>query len=65
MPSSGGSSQPGNQTQVSYIAGRFFTGWDMREAHEANSGGGGLVPKSCQLLRPRGLSPELEVYAVP
>ena len=31
-PSSGGSSQPRNQTQVSCIAGRFFTTWATREA---------------------------------
>ena len=29
-----GSSQPRNQTQVSCIAGRFFTSWATREAHE-------------------------------
>ena len=28
IPFSRGSSQPGNQTQVSLIAGRFFTGWE-------------------------------------
>ena len=28
-----GSSRPGNQTQVSYIAGRFFTNWATRKAH--------------------------------
>ena len=28
-----GSSWPRNQTQVSYIAGRFFTNWAIREAH--------------------------------
>ena len=32
MPSSRGSSRPRNQTQVSGIAGRFFTNWAMREA---------------------------------
>ena len=31
MPSSRGSSQPKNQTQVSHIAGRFFTIWATRE----------------------------------
>ena len=29
-----GSSRPRNQTQVSCIAGRFFTSWATREAHE-------------------------------
>ena len=33
MPSSRGSSQPRDQTQVSCIAGRFFTDWATREAH--------------------------------
>ena len=32
MPSSRGSSQPRDQTQVSHIAGRFFTSWATREA---------------------------------
>ena len=32
MPSSRGSSQPRDQTQVSYIAGGFFTDWATREA---------------------------------
>ena len=32
MPSSRGSSQPRDQTQVSCIAGRFFTIWAIREA---------------------------------
>ena len=31
MPSFRGSSQPGDQTQVSRIAGRFFTVWATRE----------------------------------
>ena len=33
MPSSRGSSQPRDRTQVSLIAGRFFTTWATREAH--------------------------------
>ena len=32
MPSSSGSTQPKNQTQVSCIAGGFFTSWATREA---------------------------------
>ena len=32
FPSPGGSSQPRDQTQVSWIAGRFFTIWATREA---------------------------------
>ena len=33
IPFSRGSSPPGDQTQVSWIAGRFFTLWAIREAH--------------------------------
>ena len=33
FPFSRGSSQPRNQTQVSHIAGRFFTSWATGEAH--------------------------------
>ena len=33
-PFSRGSSQPRDQTQVSCIAGGFFTSWATREAHE-------------------------------
>ena len=32
-PFSSGSSRPRNQTGVSWIAGRFFTSWDIREDH--------------------------------
>ena len=35
---SGGSSQPRDQTQVSLIAGRFFTSWATWEAQEYWSG---------------------------
>ena len=38
MPSSMGSSQPKDQTQVSHIAGGFSTVWATREAHEYWSG---------------------------
>ena len=34
IPSSRVSSQPRDQTQVSHIAGRLFTGWARREAQE-------------------------------
>ena len=34
IPFSRGSSQPRDQTQVSHIAGRFFTVWAIREAHK-------------------------------
>ena len=38
FPFSSGSSQPRDQTQVSHIAGRFFTSWATREAQEHWSG---------------------------
>ena len=38
IPFSRGSSQPRDQTHVSHIAGKFFTIWDTREAHEYWSG---------------------------
>ena len=38
FPFSKGSSQPRDQTQVSCIAGRFFTSWATREAQEYWSG---------------------------
>ena len=38
VPFSGGSSHPRNQTQVSCIAGGFFTSWDTRETQEYCSG---------------------------
>ena len=34
FPFSRGSSQPRDQTQVSHVAGRFFTSWGTREAQE-------------------------------
>ena len=40
FPFSRGSSQPRDQTQVSYIAGRFFTSWATREAQEYTWVGG-------------------------
>ena len=38
MPSSRGSSQLSDQTQVSHIAGGFFTVWDTGKAQEYWSG---------------------------
>ena len=38
FPFSRASSQPRHRTQVSYIAGRFFTSWTTREAQEYWSG---------------------------
>ena len=45
MPSSRGSSQPRDQTQVSHITGRFFTSWATREAQEYWSGSLYLLQK--------------------
>ena len=39
MPSSRGSSQPRDQTQVSHIAGGFFTIWATKEVHLLDLGG--------------------------
>ena len=38
FPFSRGSYQPRDRTQVSHIAGRFFTSWATREAQEYYSG---------------------------
>ena len=38
IPFSRGSLQPRDRTQVSHIAGRFFTNWATREAQEYWSG---------------------------
>ena len=38
FPSSRGSAQPRDQTQVSHIAGRFFTNWATREAKNTKVG---------------------------
>ena len=37
IPFFGGSSQPRDQTQVSHIAGRFFTVWTTREVPKATA----------------------------
>ena len=44
MPSSRGSSQPRDRTQVSHIAGRFFTIWATRESHKS------ILPQGNSLL---------------
>ena len=43
LPFSRGSSQPRDQTQVSCIAGRFFTSWATREAKDTGVGGLSLL----------------------
>ena len=47
-----GSSQPRDQTQVSHIAGRFFTLWAIREAQ----GGSAIKESTCQYGR-HGFNP--------
>ena len=49
IPISGVSSQPRDQTQVSRIAGRFFTSWATREAQEYWSGQ--PIPSPADLLQ--------------
>ena len=54
-PFSSGSSRPRNQTGISYIAGRFFTNWAIREApssHKANT----IIRFTCTLL------PQMEAF---
>ena len=57
MPSSRGSSRPGDCAEVSCIAGGFFTVWDTREAHACTW----VSEWSCSVvsdsLRPHGLQP--------
>ena len=60
-----GSSQPRDQTQVSHIAGRFFTSWVFREAQERWSGY--PIPSPADLPDP-GIkleSPALQVDSLP
>ena len=54
FPVSRGSSQPRDQTQVSCIAGGFFTSWDTREAQEYWDGY--LIPSPANLPNP-GIEP--------
>ena len=51
FPFSRESSQPRDQTQVSRIAGRFFTSWAIREAQEYQSGSN--LSKSHNLSNPQ------------
>ena len=65
FPFSRGSSQPRDRTQVSFIAGRFFTSWATREAQEYWSGY--PIPSSVDLPDP-GIepgSPALQVDSLP
>ena len=45
VPSSRGSSQPRDRTQVSHITGRFFTSWATREAQSLS-----CIQLSCSLM---------------
>ena len=73
FPSPGLSSQPRNQTQVSRIAGRFFTSWVTREAQKYWSGfspadlpdpGNELVSPALQAdFSPTELSGKLRLYS--
>ena len=65
MPSSRGSSQPKDQTQVSHIAGRFFTIQATREAQEYWSGL--PIPSPGELPDPgiKPASPELQGDSLP
>ena len=53
-----GSSQPRNRTGVSWIAGRFFTSWDIREASSLSS-------TSNQLLSSRDFTTQVSLKTVP
>ena len=46
FPFSRGSSQPRDRTQVSCIAGRFFTSWATRDAHLCLKPSSSLIPAS-------------------
>ena len=65
FPFSRGFSQPRDQTQVSHIAGRFFSSWATREAQEYWSGY--PVPSVGELPKP-GIepgSPALQTDSLP
>ena len=65
VPFSRGSSQPRDWTQVSHIAGRFFTSWATREAQEYWSGE--PIPSPVDLLDPeiKVESPASQVDSLP
>ena len=65
FPFSRGSSQPRNRTQVSCIAGGFFTSWATREAQEYWSGS--PFPSPGDLPDPgiEPVSPSLQVNSLP
>ena len=65
MPSSRGSSQPRDQTQVSCIAGGFFTIWATREAQEYWSGQPIPSPRDLPDPRVKRGSPASQVDSLP
>ena len=65
VPFSRGSSQPRDQTQVSHIAGRFFTSWATREAQEYWSGQPVPSPGDLPDLEIERGSPTLEADYLP
>ena len=65
MPSSRGSSQPRDRTQVSCIAGRFFSVWATKETQEYWSRY--LIPSPGDIPNPgiNLVSPALQVDSLP
>ena len=61
IPFSRGSSQARDQTQDSWVAGRFFTIWATREAQSEPKGGQNHISQTCSesaLLRFKGYKPK-------
>ena len=56
FPFSRGSSQPRDQTQVSHIAGGFFTIWATREAQDTGLGSLSLLQQICPTQESFGVS---------
>ena len=65
FPVSRGSSQPRDRTQVSHIAGRFFTSWATREAQEYWSGQPIPSPANLPDLGIEPGSPALQADSLP
>ena len=69
FPFSRGSSQPKDQTQVSHIAGRFFTNWATREPKNTGVGAypfsrGSSWPRNQTAMQVDSLSTELQWMSV-
>ena len=65
FPFSRGSSQPRDQTQVSHIAGGFFTSWAPKEAQKYWSGQPILSPAVLPDPGNKLWSPALQAYSLP